>query len=444
VQPNQLFERSRWQLASWYAGITSLILLLCGIGVYQSVAHAHRTTLDRELESVAGTIHDSFLPVLKRSGKLEPEVRNLLPNICLVETGCNNFDRLHSYRLGAIQQDKYYLRLFDLSQELVAAVGVEPELPQTFDRQKWQTLTDSRSIRYRQIAFLLHTQTGQSWGYLQVGKSLQDFDNYVANVKWILLFGIPLLVALVMVASWWLAELAMRPIDRSYRQMQQFTADAAHELRTPLAAIQATIQADLILPELTESAARNTLTKILRQNKRLSHLVADLLTLCRIDGLSQSQTKREKISLPYLITEVMEELAALAMASKIELISQINISQPIPVMGDRQQLDRLVTNLLTNAIQYTPAGGKVTVSLKTEERDALICIRDTGMGISQEDQKQIFNRFYRVDKARSIDRGGYGLGLSIVIAIAHNHQGTVRVVSEPGKGSLFIVRLPLD
>lgn len=453
MKQNRLFLRSRWQLAIWYAAILSIVLLICALGVCEATAYAHRVSVNQELKSVAGTLHDSLLPVLKQPGKLESEVKELLPNTCLIGTDCydSNYevdpeDRLQYLRLGAIGQDKYYLRLFDLSGDLVAVAGMQPKLSQVSNRQQWETLVDDEGIRYRQISFLLHTQQGQNWGYLQVGRSLEDFDTYVANVRWTLLLGVPLVALLVMGASWWSAGLAIRPIYQSYQQMQQFTADAAHELRTPLAAIQATAQSNLMLSTIPEAEARNTLRKIVRQNKRISYLVADLLTLCRIDGELSSNTsnriKKEKILVPELIIEVEEELAALAMASEIELTSQIKISQPVKVMGDPQQLYRLITNLVTNAIQYTPAGGKVIVSLTEEHHQAVISVRDTGIGIPKKEQKLIFDRFYRVDKARSRSKGGSGLGLAIAKAIALAHNGSVEVQSEIDRGSRFIVRLP--
>ena len=197
MKQNRLFSKSRWRLASWYAAILSIVLFICALGFYEAVAHAHRITLERELKSVAGTLHDSLLPVLKQPGKIEPEVRELLPNTCLVETDCYNRDRFQSLRLGVIGQDKYYLRLFDLSENLVAVAGIQPELPQVSNQQEWETLTDPEGIRYRQISFLLHTQRGKNWGYLQVGRSLQDFDTYVANIRWVLLLGVPLVVLMV-------------------------------------------------------------------------------------------------------------------------------------------------------------------------------------------------------------------------------------------------------
>ena len=233
MKQNRLFERSRWRLASWYAAILSIVLFICALGFYEAVAHAHRITINQELKSVAGTLHDSLLPVLEQPGKIEPEVKELLPNTCLVETGCYNPDRFQSLRLGVIGQDKYYLRLFDLNENLVAVAGMQPELPQVSNQQERETLTDPEGTRYLAISFLLHTQRGQDWGYLQVGRSLQDFDTYVGNVRWLLLLGVPLLVLLVAGTSCWLSELAIQPIYQSYQQMQQFTADAAHELRTP-------------------------------------------------------------------------------------------------------------------------------------------------------------------------------------------------------------------
>lgn len=445
MKQNQLFARSRFALASWYAGITSIILLICALGVYQAVAHAHHVSVNQELESVAGTLHDSLLPVLKQPERLEPEVKNLLPNTCLMGIDCDRSDRFKSLRLGVIGQDKYYLRLFNLSQNLIAVAGIQPKLPPVYQHQQWQTLINADGVRYRQISLLLHTQNAQDWGYLQVGRSLQDFDKYVRKVMWILLLGVPLVVLLVMATSWWLAKLAMGPIYQSYRQMQQFTADVAHELRTPLAAIQATAQSNLMLPNLSEHKAKETLKIIVRQNKRLTYLVADLLTLCRIDGQlssSTAQVKKDKISLPELLVEVEEELIALAIASEIELTAQISQAQAIKVLGDRQQLYRLIINLVTNAIQYTPPGGKVSLSLREEHHHAIVSVRDTGIGIAKAEQKRIFDRFYRVDKARSRTQGGAGLGLAIAKAIALAHHGSLEVQSEIGKGSNFTLRLP--
>ena len=138
-----------------------------------------------------------------------------------------------------------------------------------------------------------------------------------------------------------------------------------------------------------------------------------------------------------------EDLAALAMASEIELSSQIKAFQPVKLIGDRIQLYRLITNLVTNAIQYTAAGGKVTLSAIEEHNDVVISVRDTGIGIAKGDRERIFDRFYRVDKARPRSKGGSGFGLAIARAIALAYNGSLELQSEMGKGSKFIIKYPV-
>ena len=321
--------------------------------------------------------------------------------------------------------------------------GIKPEgLPIKYSQQQWETLRDEQGIRYRQISVELHTQDDQMWGYLHIGKSLADFDRYLKNVLLILLLSLLLIIFIVMIASWWLAGLAMQPIYHSYRQIQQFTADAAHELRTPLAAIQATIESSQMLSDLPPEESRDILSTINRQNQRLSLLVADLLTLSRMERQTQINYTSTVI-LNDVITDVAEEFAALALSNGIKLIYQIETDDIISVMGEEEQLYRLVTNLVVNAIQYTNERGQVTLQLKSQNHEAIIEVIDTGIGIAEAEQKLIFDRFYRVNKARSRHRGGSGLGLAIAQAIAQVHGGSIKVKSELGKGSIFTVYLPL-
>ena len=446
MNQNKLFKQTRWRLARWYAGILSLILGISGLGVYEAIAHAHRITINQELQTVADTIQDSLESILQQPGKLEVNVTNLLPDLCLVATSCWQNGSENNHLATAIEEDKYYMQFFDLSGGLVAVAGIQPKgLSVSYSQQQWQNLRDSNGIRYRQISLKLYTQDDHNWGYLQIGRSLQDFDNYVANVKWIILLGLPLIIILVLFTSWWLAGKAMQPIYQSYRQIQQFTADAAHELRTPLAAIQATVESTLMLPTLTEKETREILKTIGRQNQRLSLLVADLLMLCRMDKQLAINVKNQhqQVVLNDLVNDIAEEFAALALASQISLTSQIEVNYPLKVTGNEEQLYRLVVNLVINAIQHTLKGGQVTLVLSQENNKALIEVIDTGIGILQKEQKLIFDRFYRVNKARSRDKGGSGLGLSIAKAIATSHQGNIRVKSELGKGSIFTICLPI-
>ncbi len=444
MQQNKLFNQTRRRLAFSYAGVMGLILALLGVGVYRAIAHAHWVALDRELESVAGTLHDSLELKLKQPGRVEPIVYQVFPNLCQVDGDCA-YNRSSSQRhvLSAIAGGNYYIRLFDLSGRLIATAGTYPQgLPQALKKEPWQTLTDQDGNTYHQISLALHTQARQDWGYFQVGRSLQDFEEYLNMVKWVLQLGLPFSLILVGGASWWLAGLAMQPIYQSYRQIQQFTADSAHELRTPLAATQATVESALLMPQLQEQEAREILKTVERQNRRLTQLVADLLLLTRMDRQSTS-VRRQLCCLNDLVNDLIEELAALANASQIALISEILVEQPLEVMGDCEQLYRLVSNLMINAIQYTPRRGKVMVILDMSDHQAIIQVQDTGIGIALSEQKRIFDRFYRVNSDRSRHTGGAGLGLAIALAIAQTHHGNISVQSELGKGSTFTLQLPL-
>ena len=257
------------------------------------------------------------------------------------------------------------------------------------------------------------------------------------------MLGLLLALTLVAPASWWLATLAMRPIYRSYSQIQQFTADAAHELRTPLAAIRATVESVLRLPHLSEADAQDTLGVIHRQNQRLSNLVSNLLLLSKLD-IQSYPTKQAPCNLVDLIHDIAEEMAAFALQKKIVLDIDVQTESVVTVLGDEENLYRLLLNLVNNALTYTPEGGRVTLTIQQQQQQALILVIDTGVGIASEDQAKIFDRFYRVDTARSRQTGNSGLGLAISTAIAQAHKGTITVASQPGQGSTFKVSLPIS
>jgi signal transduction histidine kinase len=443
MHQSKLFNLTRWRLAGWYAGVMGLILALGGFAIYRVMNHSEWQALHRELESVAGTLHDSLEPRLKKPGTIEESVQQSLPGLCISGSHCINPSKIaERHILGVVQQDSYYLRFFDLSGRVVATVGKQPEINTAqLSTATWQTLKTSEGERYHQFSLLLKAENGSPWGYLQVGRSLQDFDHHLASLQLSLLIGLPVAMLLVSGASWWLAGLAMQPVYQSYRQIQQFTADAAHELRTPLAAIRATVESTLQARELPEAEARSTLQTIERQNGRLAQLVQDLLLLSRMD-LQVLPFKRQPCCLNDLISDSVEEIAALAIAAEVTLKADIRVHQPLYVTGDEEQLYRLLANLITNAIQHTPALGTVRVSLDQDDHQAVIQIQDTGIGIAAEEQPRIFDRFYRVQSDRSRATGGAGLGLAIAKAIVQTHQGRIEVESHPGQGSTFVVRLP--
>lgn len=447
---SKLFNQTRWQLAGWYAAVMGSILGVAGFATYQMVAHSHWDAVQQELRSIAGTLHDSLEPKLKQPGHLEASVQTVLPNLCLASDRCSvSSEELERHTLNAFQQSGYYIRFFNQQGTLLATAGQVPQgLPIQLHNHDLQTLEDHQSVRYQQYSLLLKNYSGSPWGYMQVGRSLQEFDDHLASLRLTMLAGLPVVMLLIAAAGWSLAGLAMKPIYRSYQKMQQFTADAAHELRTPLATIRAIVESTRDVDFLTEAEAKEALAGVDRQNQRLVQLAQDLLLLSRLEVSTEASSKQITKAHPVcclndLILDVVESLSVLEIAAPIHLTAQIQVTEPLYVAGDEGQLVRLISNLVTNALQYTPAGGKVMVTLTQEDQQALIQVQDTGIGIAPTDQIHIFDRFYRVNCDRSRHTGGAGLGLAIVKAIVQAHQGSIQIHSELGRGSIFTVRLPL-
>lgn len=418
-----------------------IILSLCGVTAYQMLAYAHWQAITQELKSVSGTLHDNLESKLMQPGQLSAAVEQALPGLCIIGKNCTNqpSDR---HILGIVRQGDYYIRFLDQSGRVVAVLGQPPKGLPIYLQQEQQTLKTQTGTRYHQISLLLKATDRSPWGYMQIGRSLKEYDDHLALLKLLGLLGLPIAMLLVGAASWGLAGLAMQPIYQSYKQMQQFTADAAHELRTPVAAIRAIVEATRDSNPLTEQEAQATLAGIERQNTRLAHLIQDLLLLSRMEQNTLTTTQHP-CCLNELVEDVVESLSVLEIAAHVKLLTQIQVFEPLYVMGDENQLCRLVSNLITNALQYTPANGKVTVILERADQYARISVQDTGIGIAPEEQSRIFERFYRVNSDRSRHTGGAGLGLAIARAIAQAHHGTLSVSSELDQGSLFTLALPL-
>lgn len=366
---NRIFQQTRQQLAIWFVSVMGIILIVCEIGLDRTVTHAHQATIDSELISIANTLHNGFSTLLDRPGKLEPGVINLLPDICPENDNCYKSDISSLMPIKAIYQVKYYVRLLNSSGKPVAIAGKRiKSLPITPSKSEWSDLFDDDGFPYRQATLTLHTKNDRVWGYLQVGRSIDEAEDYIDIVRRILIWGFPVAVVLIGFGAWWLVGKAMMPIYRSYRQIQQFTADAAHELRTPLAAIRATVESALMKPILSEANARGTLQTVGRQNQRLTQIVSDLMVLSRLDRqLSGLRTYNldESVILNDLVSDITEEFAALAVAANLQLRSQIYVSDALEVIGNSEQLYRLVSNLVANAINYTPAEGEVTIALRS-------------------------------------------------------------------------------
>ncbi|MBD2440467.1 two-component system sensor histidine kinase RppB [Nostoc sp. FACHB-110] len=442
MERNPIFRQTRLRLAAWYTLVMGSILGLSGLGLYSVVAHAYNETIDQGLQSVAKALHQSIEPAWQQPGHLQQLAKELSLEICTTPAKCLFKTTIIKQPIaGAANSVNYYIRLLDSRGKLFAIAGTQTNnLQITAKSNYWQILTDASGTRYRQITLPLYTQNQLS-GYLQVARSLTDLEQHLSYLRLTLILGLPVSMIFVALSSWWLAGRAMQPIYSSYAQMQQFTADAAHEFRTPLAAMHSTIEAALKLQQ--EPISNYGILDVLkRQNHRLSQLVGDLLLLTRIDQ-KQLTGEYQLCCLNDLISDLIEELAFLAVEHHVNLSKQVQVANKVYVQGNEEQLYRLISNLIINAIQATPSGGKVTVFLEDSELFAIIKVQDTGVGIAFEHQGRIFDRFYRVDRNRSRSSGGSGLGLAIANAIAQAHKATIQVQSQPGKGSTFTVRFPL-
>lgn len=454
MNSQQLFRRSRLRLAAWYALVMGGILSLLGLGMARVLVQANWVALEREVESIAGTLHDSLEPMLPSSQDPTGVLQQIFPDLCVVGQPCEtNASLIQRHTIGISDRTTYYIRLFDHRGNLLAYSPNQPEpLLSRLNPETWQTLQTKDGQRYHQFTTILHgavhahvpdeaTHEHPSWGHLQVGRTLAAFDADLQRLQWILIGGLPLALGLIAVSSWWLSGRAMQPIYQSYRQQQQFTANAAHELRSPLASLLATVEATLRLPSTRSEQVPTLLKTVERQGHRLSQLVTDLLLLT---SLEQDTTAKppQPCCLNDIVADLTEEFAELAVVTDVHLSRQIPDIE-IHVVGHESQLYRLVSNLMANAIQYTPPGGSVVVRLAAHDRTATIAVIDTGIGIPPEAQSRVFERFYRVKRDRSRKTGGTGLGLAIAQAIVQRHRGQIFLDSEIGQGSVFTALLPL-
>jgi signal transduction histidine kinase len=230
-------------------------------------------------------------------------------------------------------------------------------------------------------------------------------------------------------------------LETSFGALRRFTADASHELKTPLAVLRADVERAMH-DNSTQTERMVALEEALQEVRRMTDLVESLLTLARADE-GRFDIYREPIELQPLVQEVYETALILGEAQGVTV--NLPFTTDVVVMADRTRLRQLFLNLVTNAIKYTPAGGKVELGLGRHPDNVTFAVRDTGIGISAADFPHIFERFWRADRVRSrmSERGGFGLGLAISQWIAQAHGGTLTASSRLGRGSLFTVTLPI-
>ena len=451
----------RTRLTLWYTVILTLFIVGFGAIVYTVLAFNLTAGLDRTLSNTAGQVI---------SGS---RVRSFLDVQVITMPELNVFGS--NVYIEAIQQNGQIARKsFNLQQfsEVLDKGGLEwaDSRHQPITRN---VLTGGARLRVLTVPLLVDDQLA---GYLQVGALRDPVDNALGLLLVVLIVGGLGAIVASSIVGRLLAAQALRPMDtitqtalaisraddldkripqvgpqdevgrlaqtfnimldrleRLFRAQQRFIADISHELRTPLT----TIRGNVDLMRRMDCLDRPSLDAIQAESDRVIRLVGDLLLLAQADA---GQTiRREKVELDTVMLEVFRQTRPLA--EGIELI--IGEEDQAVILGDADRIKQLMINLVDNAIKYTPQGGRVTLGLRHTEREAVLTVADTGMGIPAEDLAHIFERFYRVDKARSRTAGGTGLGLSIVQWIAQAHGGRIDVQSEIGKGTTFTVRLPL-
>jgi heavy metal sensor kinase len=329
---------------------------------------------------------------------------------------------------------------------------------------------------------------------IQVASSLEDVEDALRTLFIILVITVPLALLVASLGGQFLANQALKPVDQitqtarmitsqnlnqrikslkvkdeisrlietfnemisrldqSFHQIKQFSSDASHELKTPLTILKGEVEVAL-RKERTSQDYEQILRSNLEEINRMSKIVDNLLLLARTET-GEIRLFKEEVNLSQIVDEVVTQLTKLAHAKDLHIVAA-NHQEDILLNGDALRIRQMLLNLIENSIKYTEPGGSISVSLEKNAPLPLpgkqqgscdgvrIVVSDTGIGIAKEDQERIFSRFVRVDKARSREQGGSGLGLSICKWIVEAHQGEISVESELGKGSRFIVKLPI-
>jgi signal transduction histidine kinase len=272
-----------------------------------------------------------------------------------------------------------------------------------------------------------------------VGKDVTALYNGMEKATMIMAVLGLLALIIATIVGHLLSGKAMVPLKAAYEKQRQFAADASHELRTPLAVVMAS--ADLLQndPSIKSPFLKQVIEDVRDEVKKMTKLVSDLLVVARSDNKAL-KLKPSKFDMGGVTAQVARLMQPLAEQKQITLVAE---KMPkVLVQADEQKIRQLVLILVDNALKYTPEGGKVTVEFRKAEKGRIcLAVSDTGIGISKEDQEKVFDRFYRVDKARSREMGGNGLGLAIAQEIVNLHQGKISIQSELGKGTTFLVEL---
>ena len=463
------FHTLRFKLTLWYVAILGVTLCAFSLFLYLTLSEGLYRSLDNKLRTTAEVIAAS----IRRPFGPGPSLADI--------------DQIMREHFGIRPLGRFVQVLDETGKRSSNIRNVDiPMSMETLERvSKGETVFETVTVAKEKIRLVTLPifEKGRMVGIVQVGSPLEEIEEALRQLLLILLVAVPSVLILAVVGGLFLANKALRPVDEitntarkigssgdlsqrirlkrkvddeigrlaatfnemiakvenSFQQIKRFTADASHELKTPLTILRGEIEVGLKRLRTPEEYQK-ILASNLEEVKHMSRMVEDLLTLARAD-MGALELRKEVVDLGGLVREVWEEVRLWAEDKGVELLFQEDGEARI--MGDRGRLRQLALNLIDNAIKYTPSGGRVELRVVRDGDEVTFSVADTGEGIPAEDLQRIFERFYRVDKARSRQRGGTGLGLSICKWIAEAHGGRISAESELGRGSKFHVFLPL-
>jgi heavy metal sensor kinase len=454
----------RIRLTAWYAAVLSVTFCLFGVGMFLAMQHSVNRAVDEQLRSRLRGVQ-SFL---EREGPVESLEH-------LREEFQEHLGLTFEGDLLIVSDDQGNLIYHSGTLIPSRTAGGAPTEP---DEPLFKTIREGQQqVR----AVLSSVSVGAGRYTIQMATPMREFNEILERFQWLVLAAMPIVLILASVGGYWMSRKALQPVDEitksarlisvhnlsqrlsvpetsdelqrlsetlndmigrlesAFKRITQFTADASHELRTPVALARTTAELSL-RKHRSEAEYREALGQILAELERTTDLIEDLMTLARTDAGAVA-LQISQIDLVPMIQEVCLRSQMLAETKQLDFQQRIP-DRSIFIHGDAQVLRRLFLILIDNAIKYTPPGGEVALSFNQENGCAIGEISDSGIGIEPVDISHIFERFYRADKARSRDSGGAGLGLSIAQWIAAAHGASIEVESSLGNGSLFRVRIP--
>jgi two-component system sensor histidine kinase CiaH len=422
-----MFSAARWRLTLVFTGVLVVVLIACGVVVYLTTRSVMYDRVDHDLEDRAR----SDLALFQGGPHGEPDRG---PPGSGSEFDPGGYFYAISDTDGQILKGSAYLD--------TQALASSTTLVKAMDNG--DTFADTKSSKGEpQRIYAFAVTVNGTPGVVQIGRSTEPEEAALSQLRIVLLAVLAVSIVPAVGGGYLLSGRALRPIKTAMDSQRTFIADASHELRTPVAVVRT--NAELLKrhlgPDTGHTAASDqvALDDILSESDRLGRMVDQMLTLAEADA-GQRTVLSSEISLNELIDEVARSMRSIAETR--QMLLETRLTDDVSVNGDPGRLRELVSVLLDNAVKYADAGGRVEVALRKEHRKAIIEVSNNGPGIPRDALPHVFDRFYRVDEARSRESGGTGLGLAIARHIVDAHGGTINIESSASGGTKVTVELP--